>query len=181
MENGVKMENWGKDHWSTFAYVETLCVDGIGGVGIPDKNKLRCDPTRHLGLIGPINNSMGIYDIGKRYPTRLKDGELDNHDDWDCIDDMEEHGLIKIMGTGIHPTYLLTKTGSILAHELRVHKTNGGNFSNFTPTTTCKQMSRLQMAEDSEINVNLMLGKATTDMLDKSRGYTRKESMHAGQ
>lgn len=181
MENGVKMENWGKDHWSTFAYVETLCVGGTGGVGIPDKNKLRCDPTRHPGLIGPINNSMGIYDRGTTYPTRLKDGELDKHDDWDCIEDMEEYGLIKTMGTGINPAYLLTKIGSILSHELRVHKANGGNFSNFTPTTTCKQMSKLPMVEDSETNVNLMLGRATLDMLDNARGYKRKESIYSGQ
>ena len=181
MDSGIKMENWGKDHWSTFAYVETLCVEGIGGVGIPDKNKMRCDSSKHPGLIGSTNNMLGLYDDKTTYPTRLKTGEINNHDDWDCIDDMEEYGLIKTMGTGMNPAYLLTKIGSIVSHEIRVHKANGGNFSNFTPTTICKQMPRLQMFDDSETNFNLMVGKATYDMLDKSRGYTRKESIHTKQ
>ena len=36
---------------------------------------------------------------GSQYPTRYKGGELAYHDDWDCLNDMVEVGLIAVRPT----------------------------------------------------------------------------------
>ena len=34
------VQKFGKDHWSMFAYIETLCVDGVSGVGTIHSNRV---------------------------------------------------------------------------------------------------------------------------------------------
>jgi len=107
----VPIDKWGKDHWSVFAYIETLCVDGNRVI---DHRRMRRD--------------------GVKYPTRLKGmEELPNHNDWDCADDIEAAGLAENAGTGINRLYKLTEKGFEVAALLRKHKANGGWFSNFVP------------------------------------------------
>jgi len=135
MTMSVPIEKFGKDHWSVFAYIETLCVDGHG---VPDTRRMRTDIDRHPGLTNwhPINRP----DLNQKYPTRLKGMvELPNHDDWDCAEDLEEAGLIKNIGTGINPRYKLTEKGFTVASFLRKHKANGGCFASFTPKTEAGQ------------------------------------------
>lgn len=124
----VPREKWGKDHWSTFAYLETRCVDYKGEL---DRQHLRIDPDLHPGLAH--RGSMG-----KKYPTRLKDGEeVQNHDDMSCLDDIEQQGLIIAIGTGMH-LYSITDKGSEIARQLRKHKSNGGSFATFEPDWSVK-------------------------------------------
>ena len=110
-------KQFGKDHWSMFAYIECRCVDNGG---ILDRSHLRLD--------------------GRTYPTRLF-GYFENkenpnftiisHNDLDCADDLEDIGFIKNIGSGMNRIYKLTKYGSEVAGRLRTHKTNGGMFSTF--------------------------------------------------
>ena len=179
MDQGIKMEEWGKDHWGTFMYIEKLCTEGTEGIGVFNKDSMRCDQSCHPKLIGPVNNINGVYDGGKTLPTRLKNRNISDHDDWDCVNDMESYGLVKIMGFESNPACILTKTGAILSHELRRYMVNGGSYEDFMPGTKCKQLNRLQMLEDSETSVNLMLGIETIDELDISRGYRRPDSPDA--
>lgn len=112
---------FGKDHWSTFAYLETRCVDYEGR---PDNRHMRCDPRRHPGLSHIKWNG--------DYPTRLFGMvELPKHDDWDCVDDLVAAGLMELDGTGIHPVVKLTNLGHTVAAALRKHKAAGKNFSDF--------------------------------------------------
>jgi hypothetical protein len=114
-------EKFGRDHWSTFGYLETRCVDHKG---IPELRHLRLDPVRHPGL--------AHMPWAQDYPTRLAGGaEQPEHDDWDCTEDLEKAGLLEILGTGIHPVIRLTDTGKKVAGLLRAHKSGGGSFSNF--------------------------------------------------
>jgi hypothetical protein len=91
---------FGKDHWSTFAYVETRCVDYKG---VLDGDHMRCHGARHPMLAGAGRRAgvIGGAD-GAPYPTRLKragDGspvELSDHDDYDCIDDLIACGLVSV-------------------------------------------------------------------------------------
>jgi len=107
----VPMALWGKDHWSTLAYLETRVVDQAGK---PDLRHLRCDPRRHPGL--------GNGQDGGAYPTRLNDGTTrEHHDDWDCIDDMVAEGLVVWEGTGVNPVFRLTDLGWQVAGQLRRH------------------------------------------------------------
>ena len=128
----VPIEKWGRDHWSTFAYIETLCVEGSDAIGVPSLQKMQCNADRHpelatFGLLGTFND-------GSAYAIRLADGEEipgPDYDDWDCVDDMEAEQLLVRVGTGVHPAYTLTDRGKMIAGQLRSHKASGGNWATF--------------------------------------------------
>jgi hypothetical protein len=124
LEPRIPIEQWGKDHWSTFAYIETRYVDHEG---IPNIRQMRCDSARH-----PQFSHIREEDE-RKYPTRYKGGELQDHDDWDCLDDCELAGLVETTGTGLHPRYKLTALGRLVAAQLRQHKANDGCFHDFVP------------------------------------------------
>jgi hypothetical protein len=125
-ETKIEISKFGKDHWSTFAYIECRCVDNKG---VPDRRHMRTDVDLHPGLAGC--DPMSYRPPGK-YPTRLKDGEVAGHDDWSCAEDLEREGLIEIGGTGINPVFKMTEKGEALAAKLRAHKAAGGTFGNFS-------------------------------------------------
>jgi hypothetical protein len=102
----VPVERWGKDHWTTFAYVETRWVDYRGMLS---HDQMRCDRQRHPAFYSAKRRviAFGTDADGSRYPTRLKtetpgaDGrwgtvELPGHDDYDCLDDAIRAGLIAV-------------------------------------------------------------------------------------
>lgn len=129
----VKLEEFGKDHWSTFAFIETRCVDHKGQ---PDLDRMRCNTKRHPGLIGAVVNRFGNAKWKPEYSTRLKGhfqtpNQINGHDDHDVADDLALAGLIEVRGTGIHPWYKMTKLGTQVASMLREHKAKGGNFADF--------------------------------------------------
>lgn len=118
----ISIYEFGRDHWSLFAYVETRVVDHGGTI---DKRHLRCIHVRH-----PHQAHRG--GDASAYATRLRgDRKLENHDDWDCLDDLEAAGLVEAVGTGLYPAYLLTDFGREVAGKLRAHKGRGGQFREF--------------------------------------------------
>lgn len=127
----IPMSKWGKDHWSTLAYLETLAVDGgKSGLAIPVRMRMRTNEIRHPHLIGnPGFSSSALH--GSGYPTRLKDGEVEGHDDWDCVDDATEEGITEDVGTGLNRAYKFTKLGKEVMAKLRQFKMDGGNFRDF--------------------------------------------------
>jgi hypothetical protein len=132
----ISISRFGKDHWSTFAYIETRIVDYKG---VPNPNHLRIDTGRHPGIRG---DGWGSPKSSAEYPTRLRiqeDGQLEkvpNHDDIDCLEDLEEAGLLRNIGSGINMLFQLTDLGSQVASQLRAFKGKGGNFCDFTPQAT---------------------------------------------
>lgn len=135
----VPIKDWGKDHWSLLAYIETCCVDGKEGVGKLDGRRMRANSATHPLLAGH-NSSMGDQKDGKyMYPTRLKGyfedrtKVIENHDDWDCLDDIIDSGFVELVGTLMNPFVKMTSVGMFLASNLREHKANGGQFATFTP------------------------------------------------
>jgi len=135
----IEINQFGKDHWSLLLYVESRVQNYKG---VLDKN--------HLRIKNPVLNSIpderysNIFGLEWKpeYGTRLKGyfladdkhdltKRLDNHDDLDCLDDLEEAGLIKSFGTGLNPAYNLTKKGIKICGQLTLHKQNGGWCSNF--------------------------------------------------
>lgn len=130
----IPIEQWGRDHWSTFAYIETVCVERV--IGIPDRRKIQTNHNRHPHLIHHHSHTPELD--GARYGIRLKDGVTlpgPDYDEWDCLDDMEEAGLIVDVGTGINPAYRMTEKGCEIAAQLRKHKAMGGQYAEFTPKT----------------------------------------------
>lgn len=133
----IPISEFGRDHWSLLAYIETLCVDHREGFGVPDRDNVRCNVKQHPGLIGPrvamaeVTTWKDAYSTRLRGHTKEKPNQMSGHDDWNCAYDLEEAGLIEDHGTGINPRYKMTTTGHALAAALRAHKASGGNFSNF--------------------------------------------------
>jgi hypothetical protein len=129
----VPMEEWGKDHWSMLAYIETRCVDHDGTL---EPKRVRCNPNRHPQHALPQHNPPGQLP-GEAYPhtSRLREGvvPVPEHDDYDCFYDIQEANLLKDVGTGLYPRAQLTRAGIRLASELRVWKANGGVYAAFVP------------------------------------------------
>ena len=134
----IPVERWGRDHWSTFAYLETRVVDGNGLI---DNRKMRCAARLHreFAHVDPV---LGRLQDGGKHPTRLKDGEIENHDDWSCLEDMVEAGLIEAWWTpnplnrpfgGAKAKIELTEMGFVCAGLLREYKAKGGTFGTFSP------------------------------------------------
>jgi hypothetical protein len=128
----VTFEMFGRDHWSTFAYIETRVVDHDGRA---EREKMRCDVSRHPHLIGPHYG-----DVGKKYPTRLAgDVLLEDHDDWDCADDLVCVGLLENLGTSTNPIFRLTDEGWSIAKQFRMHRAEGGSTATFRPTREAQE------------------------------------------
>ena len=126
-EHGHTIERWGRDHWSVLLYAETECVNSWHGIGRPDRRKLYCDVNRHPGLWDSLGNPRR-----ETHPIRLVGDELlEDYDEWDCLDDLEEAGLLLIQGTGINVMLRMTDLGSKWAARVRKHKAQGGSFATF--------------------------------------------------
>ena len=128
----VEPKDFGKDHWSLLAYIETRCVDYKG---ILDR--------LHLRIKNPAAQHPTNKDWKPEYGTRLAgyfkdDGTKDetrllkNHDDLDCQTDLENARYIENMGTGLNPACKMTKLGHQISLLLREHKSNGKHYATFT-------------------------------------------------
>jgi hypothetical protein len=110
----IPPEEFGRDHHSTLLYIETRCVDSDGA---PKREQMRCHPDRHPHYQTRMQVLMGWKD---EYQTRLANGAREpNHDDWDCLEDLEAAGLLISVGTGFNPQYKLTDAGWAEAGRLR--------------------------------------------------------------
>lgn len=84
--NPVPIFLWGRDHWTTFAYVAHCIRDQRGYL---ENERLRVNPRlhrafAHRGSFGPT-----------RHPTRLSNGRLiAPHDDVSCVEDFVALGLM---------------------------------------------------------------------------------------
>lgn len=103
----VPINRFGKDHWSTLAYIETRVVDYRG---VLNADHMRISSRRHPMLLAmkPRARALGTISDGADYPTRLKtetvnpetgrfeSENLPEHDDYDCVDDLIAAGLLTV-------------------------------------------------------------------------------------
>lgn len=124
----VPISRWGKDHWTTLAYVETVAVDRGGQI---QNAKMRTGFPN-----GDLCDSRFPHYPGD-YPTRLRDGELGGHDDWDCLLDFHAEGLIEYPEVEVvddvdhFVRVMLTERGASIAADLRRHLATGGSSARF--------------------------------------------------
>jgi hypothetical protein len=143
----VSINEFGKDHWSLLAFIETLCVDFKGLVSDMHRRNFRVNLTRHPGY-GYFPMGTDGHQWKSTYGSRLKGFfdkkdpklQLKSHDDWDCAEDFERAGLLENRGTGMNPVFKLTPLGQAVAAELRKHKQDGGKFADFNPTAAGKKV-----------------------------------------
>lgn len=136
----VTPKDFGKDHNSLLAYLETLQVDSSNpGVATIDKRRMRTNPGRHPLQAVNVNDSCGGWDPS--YGTRLagywglKDKVnpkrlVRGHDDWDCLDDLEAAGMVEILSLA-NGYVRFTDKGLKVASDLRAWKAKGGQFADF--------------------------------------------------
>lgn len=132
----IPVSDWGQDHWSVFAYLETCVIDHAG---IVDNRRMRCNSRLHRTLANL--NPWGQVIEGAASPTRLRHGVLDKHDDWSCLEDIIYAGYMTAQIGIAYPTRVfgsdqarvqLTPAGWRIAHALREFRGSGGNFREFT-------------------------------------------------
>lgn len=145
MSENAKMEDWSKDHWSLLAYLETLVVDSGGRIGEIDREKLRCNENRHPLSAGYRDHVLMPW--SPSWGTRLRGHSeesprlLPEHDDWDCLEELEEAGLIEIISM-VNGFFRLTRTGQKVAASIRAHKQEGGVYAKYElPAELRKEIS----------------------------------------
>ena len=108
----VSPEAFGKDHNSLLIYCMIRSLDYQGNL---DVNHLRRNPNkRDVGTRKTGLNAKGEYLFG----TVAKDLTIPEHDDIDCLNDLQEAGLIHIFKTPVIPRVILTHQGFQKAMEL---------------------------------------------------------------
>ncbi len=150
----IPLDRWGKDHYSTLAYLETRAVDYAGVIR---NANMRTSIKRHPLFVA--RGGLGSPTDGGEYPTTYKDGEMNEHDDWDCLNDMVEAGLLAVKPANpelwevpvgsrgpmkhhgsvptkeLKITVKLTELGQKVAGELRAYKQKKGNrYAEFSPS-----------------------------------------------
>jgi putative hydrolase of HD superfamily len=114
-EGQVSIEQFGQDHWSTFAFIACNVVSADGEI---DRRKMRCHADRH-----PLFYHLPPGFGGGKSPTRLRGGvTLADHDDWDCAEDLTVAGLLVWGGSGANPVFSLTDRGWVVLRALLKHK-----------------------------------------------------------
>lgn len=147
----IPVADFGKDHWSLLAYLESCVVDPAdsrltparGGVStLPaktaqlNKERIRCNEQRH-----PFHRVNTLVQWQPSYGTRLAgywlpDGskaparQIRDHDDWDALNDLEAAGFAEVVNEA-NAIVRITDAGITMAGRLRAHKCGGGNFANF--------------------------------------------------
>lgn len=152
LEDGyVPLALFGKDHWSTLAYIESCLVDK-GGFQVGFDPRMR-QGRAHFRVMrrdcarpqqSRTGADMGVT-MDAKYSTRLRDGVVvDGHDDWHCVQDMVNAGLLGIpRGDGLVMPIAedvdpgvrlqLTALGQRVIGQLRAWKAFGGNYADFVP------------------------------------------------
>lgn len=124
---GIPLERWGKDHWSLLAYIETCSVDHQGKLSF---DRMRCNrethPLQHACRKYPTSEALSAWK--PTWGTYLKESQLSEHDDWDCLADLYYAGLV------VHPSndvVHLTEKGIKIVQQLRVFKSQSGQYKDF--------------------------------------------------
>lgn len=137
----VPMGFWGKDHWSTLAYLESVMVDCAGfqvGTDARMKTGRRNSRVMAEGCASPqragrATNALSMV-MTEEQSTKLNNGQrVSGHDDWSCVQDMAAEGLFAQAPDDIEPGVILafSPKGDEIANALRIFKRNMGQFSQF--------------------------------------------------
>lgn len=137
----IPMSYWGKDHWSTLAYAESVMVE-CGGFQVGADARMKSNRRNFRVMAqecarpkrpGKPTSSIAMV-MQPEHSTKLNDGQVvDNHDDWSCLQDMAAAGLFIQNATGVQPgvTLALSEKGNAVANALREFKRNKGQFAQF--------------------------------------------------
>ena len=128
----VPVADFGLDHWMVFAY---LFECNTYGGGVIDIDRMRCDSRRHPRVEGNRCRVLRLIQGADRFPTRLRGGLLRrNHDDWDCLWDLVEAGLVVPEFMAMDPlpsSGAFTARGRAVMNALSGHLATGRTIDTF--------------------------------------------------
>lgn len=140
VDDYIPMEFWGKNHWSTLAYIETVMVE-TGGfeVGFDPRMTQNRRNFRVMAEQNPKPKRPGrtpsmafSSPMDVKYSTALNNGQkVDRHDDWCCVQDFAASGLLTTKEFEPKDVLHLSEFGQKVCAALRIHKQNGHNFASF--------------------------------------------------
>lgn len=120
----VPIGEFGRDHYSTLAYVGVRARRFGGRL---DPSHMRTAKSRHPQKAA-VHHAHQFF--GRDKPTLLMGGTaLPGHDDWDCLDDLIDAGLVQEAGES---AYVLTDLGADLHDRLVKHRRDGGTYATFS-------------------------------------------------
>jgi hypothetical protein len=143
----VPLANFGKDHWSTLAYADTIIPDHRGfQVGFDGRMRQGRAHFRVMQRDCPHarrDRQVSAIVMDNRHSTVLKDGTtVSGHDDWHCVQDLVAAGLMGVKRDGlivplveeVEPAVdlFLTPLGEKFITALKRHKADGGSFKTWT-------------------------------------------------
>jgi hypothetical protein len=130
---------FGRDHWTTLAYIESVMAD-CGGFQLGLDPRMRSN-RRNFRVMSEVsrpkrakNTSVAARPMSPDDGSRLKDGQLvRGHDDWNCVDDFAAVGFFDCgpVALGAGKTLRFSALGKAVAARLRQHKQEGGQFEHF--------------------------------------------------
>lgn len=129
----VPPELWGRDHFSTLAYIENQLVDNEYCVAFDPHMRQNRTNYRTLGELAGAKVKYGVV-MSPEHGSILSDGTyLSWHDDWCCVQDMLHYKLFdgEDDDFDIGFSLKLTELGYNVVANLRKHKAEGGTFSTF--------------------------------------------------
>lgn len=137
----IKTKHWGRTHWDVLSFLHT-CVEKDRG--IVDADLMRCNPDLHREVGGlTANRTVSIC----RSPTRLVGCQVDQHDDWSCLDDLAAEGFIEAeyqdKRKNFHITFgfrkmrvSMTEKGKQTSRTLREYRKSGFDLDKFSYEVT---------------------------------------------
>jgi hypothetical protein len=146
----VPVKDFSKDHWSLLGYIESRVHSHQVApfTGELNKDNIRINPTGDYEILStPFRGSiLPDRNWKEEYGTRLwgffehdgipadKTKILPQHDDINCLNDLENAGIIEVLSL-VNFYIKLTEKGQKIASELRAWKNKGEMYYNFKPDT----------------------------------------------
>lgn len=126
------LKDFGHHHWALLHHINLMSKDNE--MVILNNKEMRCNPERHPEKANhrvwnhtwgtqlcDYRDSDGNLDVNRR---------LDFHDDWDCLMDLCQEGMIQFVKISENKVKM-TQLGITVAENILKHKFMGGKFFNF--------------------------------------------------
>lgn len=137
----IPISHWGRDHWTTLAYIETVMVD-MGGFQVGSDARMKSNRRNYRVMardcpkpLRATNQAASLALVMEpHHATKLNDGQqVPNHDDWACVQDMGAEGLFAEGIDNIEPGVVLkfSEKGNRVANALREFRRGGGKMADF--------------------------------------------------
>lgn len=143
---------FGRDHWTTLAYIESVMAD-CAGFQLGTDPRMRSN-RRNYRVMSEVprpkrakNPTATVHLMTSEDGSRLNNGQVvHGHDDWNCVEDFAAVGFFDVgpAGLGAGKTLRFSPLGKAVATRLRQHKQDGGQFEAFAlasvPEATAEAM-----------------------------------------